>query len=52
MNKEQKEKFQMAMKMHMDEQMPKLKEDERVKVRIVLENGDLKIHSRIVKKDD
>jgi hypothetical protein len=51
MNKEQKEKFQMAMKMAVDEKLSKLKDDERVKVRIVLENGDLKIHSRIVPKD-
>jgi|TARA_R110002020_G_scaffold38166_1_gene115028 hypothetical protein len=51
MNKEQKEKFLMAMKIHINEQMPKLKEDQKLKVKIVLENGDLKIHSRPVPKD-
>ena len=53
MNKEQKEKFQMAMRMAVDEKLAKLKDDETVKVNVVvLENGDVKIYSRIVKKDD
>ena len=51
MNKEQKQKFQMAMRMAVDEKLSKIKDDETVKVNVVLENGDLKIYSRIVKKD-
>ena len=51
MNKEQKQKFQMAMRMAVDEKLAKLKDDEKVKVNVVLENGDVKIYSRIVPKD-
>ena len=51
MNKEQKEKFQMAMRMAVDGKLAKLKDDEKVKVNVVLENGDVKIYSRIVPKD-